>query len=235
MGVGGSPLPAFGADSYVSGPLSTANIRMFKQARNGGWTLANELPRNSRYRLTFDSGNRSPYKERLGTPFYQEDVRLHHLRIRMNVNLCYRAFTDPAFRKTFLPHPSQHKWDITPVNQHVELDPGRSTQAHLYFIWNCDHENAMMMSSERVPRVVARAEFDASLDSGDVYQSKPHLYFNQKVQAQYSRTEMQPGVVSSNRRTKPRRPGSVSCSSSRICRSPQEPWVLTKRRPLSCQ
>jgi len=110
----------------------------------------------------------------------------------MNVNLCYRAFTDPAFRTTFLPHPSQHKWDITPVNQHVELDPGRSTQAHLYFIWNCDHENAMMMSSERVPRVVARAEFDASLDSGDVYQSKPHLYFNQKVRAQYSRTEIQP-------------------------------------------
>ena len=180
---GPSSLPAFGADPYVSGPLAISNIRIFKQSGSGGWTLANELRRNDRYRLTFDIVNRSQHKMSNDTPFFYTDVTLHHIRLRMDINQCYRAFTDQTFRTRW--NPTGIKWDITPANPNVRLPLGRSTQAHLYFRWNCDNENAMMMRSGHVPRVIARAEFGATFGYGGLFRSEHHLFPNQKIKASY--------------------------------------------------
>jgi hypothetical protein len=185
---GGSPLTAFGADPYVSGPLSISNIRMYKQARNGGWTLANELQRNDRYRLTLDVVNRTTTTTSGGdgSPFATDLRILHHIRINMKANQCYRAFTDQTFRTRWNPTGTIRAWNIPPVNPDLRLRAGQSTQAHLYFRWNCATENAMMMNPGLVPRVLAMAEFDAQFGFGGSYQSEAYLLPNQKVGTRYA-------------------------------------------------
>ncbi|MGV7227696.1 MAG: hypothetical protein ACQ9IQ_03455 [Nitrospirales bacterium] len=180
---GGPSLPAFGADPYVSGPLSISNIRIFKQSGSGGWTLANELRRNDRYRLTFDIVNRSSGQISIKPILGMELATLHHIRIRMSTNPCYRAFTDQTFGTPW--NPTGSTWDITPVNPHAKLLNGRSTQAHLHFVWNCNDGNAMMMNPGLVPRVVALAEFDASLRGGGGG-GDAHLLPNQNVGTRYA-------------------------------------------------